>query len=172
MGIADAAPHRVSHAAEAASASNAQVCCVTDACDQPCSAVTSMVTAPIMPAMSSSSSDIVFLRGLAIETTIGFIEWERHVRQTVVLDLEIPVDCARAAGSDDVKDTVDYKAIAKRCIDFVGNADYKLVESLAHDLAMRLLAEFPIAWVRLSVNKPGAIRGSRDVGVTIERRRG
>jgi dihydroneopterin aldolase len=121
--------------------------------------------------MSPGTPDIVFLRGLAIETTIGFIEWERHVRQTVVVDLEIPVDCARAAGSDDVQDTVDYKAIAKRCIDFVGKANYKLVESLAHELAMVLLAEFAIAWVRLSINKPGAIRGSRDVGVTIERRR-
>jgi 7,8-dihydroneopterin aldolase/epimerase/oxygenase len=115
--------------------------------------------------------DTVFLRGLAIETTIGFFDWERHVKQTVVLDLEIPVDCARAAGSDSVRDTVDYKSIAKRCIAFVSEAQFHLVETLAHKLAMTLLAEFDIAWIRLSLNKPGAIRGSRDVGVTIERRR-
>jgi 7,8-dihydroneopterin aldolase/epimerase/oxygenase len=115
------------------------------------------------------STDKVFLRGLAIETTIGFFEWERHVRQTVVIDLEIPVDCAHAAVSDDVKDTVDYKSIAKRSIAFVNEAQFHLVETLAHKLATTLLDEFPIAWVRLSVNKPGAIRGSRDVGVTIER---
>jgi dihydroneopterin aldolase len=118
------------------------------------------------------SSDIVFLRGLAVETTIGFFEWERHVKQTVVIDLEFPVDCARAASSDSVKDTVDYKSIAKRSIGFVEEAQFHLVETLAHKLAMTLLDEFGIAWIRMSINKPGAIRGSRDVGVTIERRRG
>ncbi|HWL62992.1 MAG TPA: dihydroneopterin aldolase [Steroidobacteraceae bacterium] len=122
--------------------------------------------------MAEQSVDTVFLRGLAIETTIGFFEWERHVKQTVVLDLEIPVDCARAASTDTVDNTVDYKAIAKRCIAFVEAAQYHLVETLAHQLATTLLAEFDIAWIRLSVNKPGAIRGSRDVGVKIERRRG
>jgi dihydroneopterin aldolase len=121
--------------------------------------------------MPQQSGDVVFLRGLAVETTIGFFEWERHVRQTVVIDLEIPVDCARAAASDTVQDTVDYKSIAKRCIAFVGEAEFHLVETLAHKLATTLLAEFDIAWIRLSINKPGAIRGSRDVGVSIERRK-
>ena len=121
--------------------------------------------------MANQSGDIVFLRGLAVETTIGFFEWERHVKQTVVLDLEIPVDCARAAATDTVDQTVDYKSIAKRCIDFIGKAEFHLVETLAHQLATTLLAEFDIAWIRLSINKPGAIRGSRDVGVSIERRK-
>ena len=116
-------------------------------------------------------ADRVFLRGLAIQTTIGFIEWERHVKQTVVIDLEIPVDCGRAAQHDDVVDTVDYKRIAKRTIGFVEAADFKLVETLGHRLALTLLAEFDIAWIRLTVNKPGAIRGSRDVGITLERHR-
>ncbi len=121
--------------------------------------------------MSNQSGDIVFLRGLAIETTIGFFEWERHVKQTVVLDLEVPVDCAKAASTDTVDNTVDYKAIAKRCIDFVATSEFHLVETLAQKLAAALLSEFPIAWLRLSINKPGAIRGSRDVGVSIERRK-
>jgi dihydroneopterin aldolase len=116
-------------------------------------------------------ADRVFLRGLAIQTTIGFIEWERHVKQTVVIDLEIPVDCSRAAQQDDVVDTVDYKSIAKRTIAFIEAAEFKLVETLGHRLAMTLLAEFDIAWIRLTVNKPGAIRGSRDVGITLERHR-
>ena len=115
--------------------------------------------------------DRVFLRGLAIQTTIGFIEWERHVKQTIVIDLEIPVDCARAASTDHVTETVDYKSIAKRTIAFVEGAEFKLVETLAHRLATTLLAEFDIAWIKLVVNKPGAIRGSRDVGVEIERHR-
>jgi dihydroneopterin aldolase len=115
--------------------------------------------------------DTIFLRGLAIETTIGFLDWERKVKQTVVIDLEIPVDCARAALNDDVAQTVDYKSMAKRVIAFVSSSEFLLVETLAHRTAMLLLEEFPIAWVRLSLNKPGAIRGSRDVGVTLERRR-
>jgi len=119
----------------------------------------------------TSATDIIFLRGLAIECTIGFLEWERKVKQTVVIDLEVPVDCARAAEQDDVSQTVDYKAMAKRVIAFVGGSEFLLVETLAHRTAMMLLDEFGVAWVRLSLNKPGAIRGSRDVGVTIERRR-
>ena len=116
-------------------------------------------------------TDRIFLRGLAIQTTIGFSDWERHVKQTVVIDLEIPVDCELAARNDDVVDTVNYKSMAKRTIAFVEAAEFKLVETLAHRLAMLLLAEFDVAWVKLTVNKPGAIRGSRDVGITLERHR-
>jgi 7,8-dihydroneopterin aldolase/epimerase/oxygenase len=118
------------------------------------------------------SADIVFLRGLAIETTIGFFEWERHVKQTVVLDLEFPVDCAKAAASDAVRDTTDYKRIAKRSIQFVSESQFHLVETLAHKLAVLLLEEFHLPWIRMTLNKPGAIRGSRDVGVSITRHRG
>ncbi|MEO7775361.1 MAG: dihydroneopterin aldolase [Steroidobacteraceae bacterium] len=118
-----------------------------------------------------SSGDRIFLRGLAIECTIGFIEWERRVKQTVVIELEIPVDCARAAQTDSVANTVDYKKIAKRIIGYVEASQFLLVESLAHNIAVLLLREFDLAWVKLEVNKPGAIRGSRDVGVRIERRR-
>jgi dihydroneopterin aldolase len=117
------------------------------------------------------SGDRVFLRGLTAECIIGFIDWERRVRQTVVIDLEVPVDCARAAASDEVADTVDYKRVAKRVLAFVEASEFKLVETLAHRLAMLLLEEFGLEWIRLQVNKPGAIRNSRDVGVTIERRR-
>jgi dihydroneopterin aldolase len=115
--------------------------------------------------------DVIFLRGLEVECIIGFIEWERRVRQTVVIDLELPVDCARAAVSDAVADTLDYKQVAKRVIAFVTASEFKLVETLAERLAQLLLAEFAMPWVRISINKPGAIRGSRDVGVRIERHR-
>jgi 7,8-dihydroneopterin aldolase/epimerase/oxygenase len=116
-------------------------------------------------------SDVIFLRGLTVECVIGFIEWERRVKQTVVLDLEFPVDCARVAVRDIVDDTVDYKKIAKRVVAFVSASEFKLVETMAEKLAQLLLAEFQLAWLRLSINKPGAIRGSRDVGVRIERHR-
>src|SRR5579871_5478934 len=115
--------------------------------------------------------DRIFLRGLTTECIIGFIDWERRVKQTVVLDLELPVDCRHAARNDAVEDTLDYKRVAKRVLAFVEASEFKLVETLAHRLALALLAEFSLPWVRLSLNKPGAIRHSRDVGVQIERTR-
>jgi 7,8-dihydroneopterin aldolase/epimerase/oxygenase len=117
------------------------------------------------------SGDRIFLRGLTAECIIGFIDWERRVRQTVVIDLELPVDCRAAALTDQVADTVDYKKVAKRVLAFIEASEFKLVETLAQSLAMLLLEEFGLEWVRLQVNKPGAIRNSRDVGVVIERRR-
>ncbi|MBS0380488.1 MAG: dihydroneopterin aldolase [Proteobacteria bacterium] len=118
-----------------------------------------------------ATGDRIFLRGLTTECIIGFIDWERRVRQTVVLDLELPVDCRLAARNDEVEDTLDYKRVAKRVLAFVEASEFKLVETLAHRLALTLLAEFSLPWVRLSLNKPGAIRHSRDVGVQIERTR-
>jgi dihydroneopterin aldolase len=117
------------------------------------------------------SEDRIFLRGLSTECIIGFVDWERRVPQTVVIDLELPCDCERAARRDLVADTVDYKAVAKRVLGWVQASQFHLVESLAHGLALLLLAEFPLDWVRVSINKPGAIRHSSDVGVRIERRR-
>jgi dihydroneopterin aldolase len=117
------------------------------------------------------SGDRIFLRGLTAECVIGFIDWERRVKQTVVVDLELPVDCRQAAVSDDVTDTVDYKKVSKRVLAFIEASEFKLVETLAQRLAMLILEEFAIEWIRLSINKPGAIRNSRDVGVSIERSR-
>lgn len=115
--------------------------------------------------------DRIFLRGLEVECLIGFIEWERRIRQKVVIDFELPVDCRRAAASDRVEDTLDYKRVAKRVIAYVGASEFQLVETLAHRVALLVLEEFGVEWIRLSINKPGAIRGSRDVGVAIERTR-
>ena len=121
--------------------------------------------------MTLYSGDRIFLRGLTAECVIGFIDWERRVKQTVVVDLELPVDCRQAAVSDDVTDTVDYKKVSKRVLAFIEASEFKLVETLAQPLAMLILEEFTIEWIRLSINKPGAIRNSRDVGVAIERSR-
>lgn len=116
-------------------------------------------------------NDRIFLRGLEVECVIGFIEWERRVKQTVVIDLEMPVDCRAAALVDEVEATLDYKKVAKRVAGFVEGTQFKLVETLAQRVALVVLEEFGIEWIRVSINKPGAIRGSRDVGVTIERTR-
>ena len=119
----------------------------------------------------NADGDRIFLRGLAVDCIIGFIEWERRIKQTVLIDFEVPVDCRRAAQRDEVDDTLDYKKICKRVISFVEASQFKLVETMAQRLALMMLAEFSVEWVRLSINKPGAIRGSRDVGVSIVRTR-
>ncbi|MGD2118860.1 MAG: dihydroneopterin aldolase [Chromatiales bacterium] len=113
--------------------------------------------------------DIIFLRDLRIETIIGIYDWERETRQTVVLDIEMSTDVARAAASDDIRDALNYKSIAKRLIQFVGDSEYQLVETLAEECAQIIRHEFNVDWVRLEVNKQGAVSGSRDVGVIIER---
>lgn len=113
--------------------------------------------------------DIIFLRDLRVETVIGIWEWERKIRQTVAIDLEMSADIRKAAASDEVEDTLNYKLVAKRLQQFVGDSSFQLVETLAEKIAGIVLDEFDVAWVRVSVNKPGAIRGARDVGVTIER---
>jgi 7,8-dihydroneopterin aldolase/epimerase/oxygenase len=119
----------------------------------------------------SPAGDRIFLHGLTAECIIGFIDWERRVRQTVLLDIELPVDCRHAAVTDEVADTLDYKKVAKRVLAFIEASEFKLVETLAHRVALLILEEFGVEWVRVSLNKPGAIRNSRDVGVVIERTR-
>jgi dihydroneopterin aldolase len=121
--------------------------------------------------MSQRQPDKIFLRGLEVECIIGFIEWERRIKQKVEIDLELPVDCARAAVNDDVADTLDYKRVSKRVSAFIADSQFMLVETMAHRVALLVLEEFGIEWIRISVNKPGAIRGSRDVGVSVERTR-
>jgi len=113
--------------------------------------------------------DKIFLTELRIETIIGIWEWERKIRQTVIIDLEMSADIARAAATDSVDDTLNYKQVAKRLQDYVGGSSFRLVETLAERVAGIVREEFGVAWVRVRVNKPGAIRGSRDVGVIIER---
>ena len=113
--------------------------------------------------------DIIYLHGLKIDATIGIWEWEKAIKQTVVIDLDMGADIRKAASSDDVKDTLNYKAVAKRIQQFVEDSSFELVETLAEKIAEIILSEFDVPWVRVKLNKPGAIRGSRDVGVLIER---
>lgn len=113
--------------------------------------------------------DIVFINDLRIETIIGIYDWERRVRQTISLDLEMGADIRRAAATDAIDDTLNYKAVAKRLIAFVGASEYQLVETLAEKITEIVLTEYAVPWLRLTVRKPGAVRGSRDVGVIIER---
>lgn len=113
--------------------------------------------------------DKIFLNELKVETVIGIWEWERKIRQTVVIDLEMSADITKAAATDSVEDTLNYKLVAKRIQQFVEDSSFQLVETLAEKIAAIVRDEFDVQWVKVRVNKPGAIRGSRDVGVLIER---
>jgi len=113
--------------------------------------------------------DIIYINDLRIETVIGIFDWERKIKQTVVLDIEMAGDCRKAAENDSVDDTVNYKSVAKRLIAFVGDSEYQLVETLAERCAEIVVNEFQVPWVKLRINKQGALRGARDVGVIIER---
>jgi dihydroneopterin aldolase len=115
--------------------------------------------------------DIVFIRDLRVDTVIGIFDWEREIRQTVVLDIEMAADVARAAATDNIEDALDYKALGKRIIGFVEESRFELVETLAERITEIIRGEFGVPWVRLQLNKEGALRGSRDVGVIIERGR-
>ena len=115
--------------------------------------------------------DTIFLHDLRVETVIGIWDWERRIRQTVSIDLEMAADIARAARTDSIDDTLNYKLVAKRVQKFVADSAFQLVETLAEKIAEVVLDEFDIAWIDVRVSKPGAIRGARDVGVHIRRRR-
>ena len=113
--------------------------------------------------------DLIFIRDLRVETVIGIYEWERQIKQTVSIDLEMGADIRTAAATDSIADTLNYKAVSKRLIQFVSESQFLLVETLAERIAAILLEEFQVPWLRLALSKPGAVRGSREVGVVIER---
>lgn len=113
--------------------------------------------------------DKIFLRELKVEAVIGIWEWEQRIRQTVSIDLELAADARAAAAADSVESTLNYRDVAKRVQTFVAESRFHLVESLAESVARVIVAEFSVPWVRVSVAKPGAIRGAREVGIVIER---
>jgi dihydroneopterin aldolase len=113
--------------------------------------------------------DIVYIRDLRIETIIGIYDWEREVKQTVSLDLEMAHDIRQAGETDDIQYALNYKSIAKRLIAFIEGSEFLLVERMAEEVAAIVLNEFSVPWLKLRVSKPGALRGSKDVGILIQR---
>lgn len=113
--------------------------------------------------------DIVYIRELEIDTIIGIYDWERQVRQTVSLDLDMAFDISKAGASDSIEDTLDYKAVSKRLISFIEENEFFLIEKMAEECAHIVLNEFDVPWLRLRLSKPRAVRGAKDVGVIIER---
>lgn len=118
---------------------------------------------------TETRSDTIFLQDLKVETIVGIWDWERKIRQTVSIDIEMAADVAKAAETDNIEGTLNYKAVAKRVQQFVAASEYQLVETLAEKIAETVLAEFDIPWIQLRVCKPGAIRNAKNVGVTIRR---
>lgn len=114
--------------------------------------------------------DKIFLSALSIECIVGIWEWERRVKQTVIVDVEMAADIRRAAATDAIDDTVDYKKVSKRLQTFIGESQFQLVETLTERIAQTVVTEFGVSWVKVRLNKKGAIRGARDVGIEIERR--
>ncbi|MEW6765052.1 MAG: dihydroneopterin aldolase [Pseudomonadota bacterium] len=113
--------------------------------------------------------DIVFISDLRIETIIGIYDWERVTRQSVRLDLEMGWDNRAPAADECIDKALDYKAVSKRLIQFVGESEFLLVETMAEKIAEIVLSEFGSPWVRVRVAKPGAVKGAAEVGVQIER---
>ncbi len=113
--------------------------------------------------------DTVFIRELRAETVIGVYDWERDIRQAVVLDLEMATDNRSAAATDSIDDALDYAAVSRRLLSFIESSEFQLIETLAERVADIVLTEFDVPWLRLRLAKPGAVAEARDVGVVIER---
>jgi len=113
--------------------------------------------------------DKVYIKDLKVETIIGIFEWEREVKQIISVDIEMDFDNKKAARSDDIKDALDYKKVGKRVVAFIEGSKVKLVESLAEKVAKIVLKEFPVSKLVLTLSKPGALRGSESVGISITR---
>lgn len=116
-----------------------------------------------------SSMDTIFLTDLRVDTVIGIYDWEREIRQTVAIDLEMATDIAQAAATDDIQYTLNYKSISDRLTDFVAGSEYGLIETMAEKIAAIVINEYSVPWVRVTLHKPGAISAAKDVGVVIER---
>ncbi|MFT5321360.1 MAG: dihydroneopterin aldolase [Pseudohongiellaceae bacterium] len=113
--------------------------------------------------------DIVYIRDLEIETVIGIYDWEREIKQKITINLQMKSDFTKAAENDEIEYALDYKEVAKRLISFVEESSFQLVETLSVRIAEIVQEEFGVTWLRLELGKPGAVTGSRDVGVIIER---
>jgi dihydroneopterin aldolase len=113
--------------------------------------------------------DIVFIRDLKVDTLVGIYDWERRLRQHVILDLDMGTDIAKAAKTDHIDDTLDYKAVSKRVMQFVRESEFQLVETLAEKVAGIVMQEFGVKWVKVTLHKPGAVSGTKSVGIIIER---
>lgn len=113
--------------------------------------------------------DTVFIESLEVDTVIGAYDWERTIRQNLLVDVQMGWDNRPCAAGDALHLALDYAAVSERISDFAHSSSFELVETFAERLAALLMAEFNIPWLRLKITKPGAVVSARGVGVEIER---
>lgn len=113
--------------------------------------------------------DRVFVEDLRVDVIVGIWDWERAMTQTVSIDLEMAWDIRAAAESDDINQTLDYRSVSKRVSAFLAKSNFQLIETMAEQIAALIQKEFNVTWLCVSIHKPAAVRGARDVGVRIER---
>ncbi|MCA9074148.1 MAG: dihydroneopterin aldolase [Planctomycetaceae bacterium] len=113
--------------------------------------------------------DFIDITDLHMRTIIGINPDERVNKQDVYVNVTLETDCRPAAASDDINDAVNYRDLCKDIIDLVEGSSFLLVERLAEEIAKICLADERVQWVRVKVDKPGALRFAQSVGVTIER---
>ena len=113
--------------------------------------------------------DKIYIEKLAVTTTIGVWEWEKRVRQKLVIDLELGCDISKATQSDDINDSVSYKEVALKIRHAISSSRFNLLETVAEKIAQILLSEFNVSWCKVKVSKPRAAEQARNVAVEIER---
>ncbi|QCF24911.1 dihydroneopterin aldolase [Hydrocarboniclastica marina] len=113
--------------------------------------------------------DRVFIEGLRVDALIGVYGWEREVRQTLMLDLVMAWDNRVPGMSDDVTQALDYGRVAEAVAGWVGESRFQLLEALAESLAQKLMDEFEVPGLQLTIRKPGAVASAVSVGVSINR---
>ena len=114
-------------------------------------------------------TDTVFIKGLKAASVIGCYDWERDIRQTLVIDLELKADFTHAVQSDALEDALDYAAISQRVIAVCDESRFQLLEALAEHLAAMVLAEFSVERLQMTITKPGAVPEAEGVGVVVDR---
>lgn len=113
--------------------------------------------------------DRIFINNLTVETIIGIYDFERITPQRVVLDLEMSADIARAAATEDIESTLNYKTLSETLTQYLQASQFQLIETMAERVTEIILNDFGVKWVKLTLHKPDALPDDIDVGVIIER---
>jgi 7,8-dihydroneopterin aldolase/epimerase/oxygenase len=117
----------------------------------------------------SNFSDIVYITGLKVHTTIGVFDWERAIKQPLTFDIEVEHCIKQAAQTDNVEFAVDYSAVSELVKKLAESSAYQLIESLAEEVALQIINQFNIHSVKIKLSKAGAVAGTKDVGIIIKR---
>jgi dihydroneopterin aldolase len=115
--------------------------------------------------------DTVFIQQLAVKTTIGVYDWEKKIKQQLLIDIQMSSDITGAASSDNIDDTIDYAVVASTITCFIEQNSFELIETVAEKVAAIILNDFAVTQVSLTLQKPGAVQNAQSVGVNITRQK-